>query len=87
MSSTSTGQSKAEAKMCIRDRYYGATRVGSLGKINLGWMRKNTAIIHYCGANKPWNPLYLGEVGIFYKEVAQKKMCIRDRSYAQGRKM
>ncbi len=53
-------------------RYYGASRVSSLGKINLDWMRKNTAIIHYCGANKPWNPLYLGEVGIFYKEVAQK---------------
>lgn len=53
-------------------RYYGAVKIRTLGKVGLDWIRENTAIIHYCGANKPWNPLYLGDLGVFYRETAKK---------------
>ncbi len=41
-------------------------------KIDLAWVRENSAIIHYCGRNKPWKDDYIGELGIFYKELASK---------------
>lgn len=33
---------------------------------DLQWIAKNTAVIHYCGRNKPWNEDYEGKLGIFY---------------------
>lgn len=30
------------------------------------WVCRNTAIIHYCGRNKPWKPLYKGKLDVFY---------------------
>lgn len=30
------------------------------------WVCRHTAIIHYCGRNKPWKPLYRGKLDIFY---------------------
>lgn len=38
-------------------------------KVDLDWVRANTAIIHYCGKNKPWKENYIGILGIFYKEI------------------
>ena len=40
-------------------------------KINLDWVHRNTAIIHYCGKNKPWHDNYKGELGVFYQRYAQ----------------
>lgn len=38
-------------------------------RINLDWVRKNTAIIHFNGKNKPWNePDYKGNLGDFYEK-------------------
>lgn len=38
-------------------------------RINLDWVRKNTAIIHYNGKHKPWNePEYEGYLGEFYEK-------------------
>lgn len=37
---------------------------------DLDWVRQNTAIIHYCGKNKPWQPHYRGILGEFYWENA-----------------
>lgn len=53
-------------------RYYNAMRVRSLGKVDMAWIKKNTVIVHFCGKSKPWNEVYLGELGIFYREVAGK---------------
>ena len=38
-------------------------------KIDIDWIRQNTAIIHYCGSNKPWKKDYLGKLGVFYQDL------------------
>lgn len=53
-------------------RYFNTVKVATLGKVDLKWVRENTAIIHYCGKGKPWHEYYLGELGVFYREVAAK---------------
>lgn len=37
--------------------------------IDVEWVRKNTAIIHYFGHNKPWKKRYVGILDIFYDEM------------------
>lgn len=41
-------------------------------RISLDWIRQNAVIIHYCGKNKPWKTNYVGELGVFYDEIAEK---------------
>ncbi len=43
----------------------------SVGRNELDFVRKNSAVIHYCGRNKPWKSGYIGKLGIFYKEAAE----------------
>ena len=38
-------------------------------KRDVNWVRRNTAIIHHCGRNKPWNEGYTGTLGVFYREL------------------
>lgn len=38
-------------------------------KRDVNWVSRNTAIIHYCGRNKPWNEGYTGTLGVFYREL------------------
>ena len=38
-------------------------------KRDVNWVRRNNAIIHYCGRNKPWNEGYTGTLGVFYREL------------------
>ena len=38
-------------------------------KRDLDWVRSHTAIVHYCGRNKPWKPEYSGTLGVFYDEL------------------
>lgn len=40
--------------------------------LDLDWVRKNSAIIHYCGRNKPWKENYVGQLDVFYKEAAER---------------
>ena len=40
--------------------------------MNLDWVREHSAIIHYCGKNKPWKEKYIGSLGIFYYEAEQR---------------
>lgn len=42
--------------------------------LTLDWVRRNSAIIHYCGRNKPWKGGYVGRLGIFYEEAVQRKL-------------
>ena len=38
-------------------------------RIDIGWIRKNTVIIHFNGKHKPWNePDYKGKLGEFYEK-------------------
>lgn len=39
--------------------------------LTLKWVEQNTAIIHYCGRNKPWKKNYFGEFDCFYKAFEQ----------------
>lgn len=32
------------------------------------WVKENSAIIHYCGRNKPWKRNYIGFLGEFYRQ-------------------
>ena len=41
-------------------------------RLTLDWIRHNTAVIHYCGRNKPWKRRYLGRLNCFYQEAEQK---------------
>ena len=41
-------------------------------KRDVNWVRRNTAIIHYCGRNKPWNEGYTGTLGVFYRELMDR---------------
>lgn len=43
-------------------------------KIDLDWVRENTAIVHYYGRNKPWKESYHGILGVLFEEqVAREK--------------
>lgn len=42
--------------------------IRSTGKHNMNWVMQNTAILHFCGKNKPWNPSYDDlYFGVLYK--------------------
>ncbi len=45
-------------------------------KINLDWVRKNTAIIHFNGSQKPWKEKYKGKLRDFYFDY--KKLADED---------
>ncbi len=38
-------------------------------ELTLDWVRKNAVIIHYCGRNKPWKSVYVGQLNRFYHEA------------------
>ncbi len=40
--------------------------------LTLDWVRQNTAIVHYCGRNKPWKKKYFGSLNCFYLELEQQ---------------
>lgn len=58
-------------KICPIDAYvYNMTErmfaLALLKGMETDWVCRNTAIIHYCGRNKPWKPLYKGKLDMFY---------------------
>jgi lipopolysaccharide biosynthesis glycosyltransferase len=40
-------------------------------RVDVDWVRENTAIVHYCGKNKPWKEGYVGSLGVFYEEIIE----------------
>lgn len=38
--------------------------------VDLQWVKNNSAIVHYCGRNKPWKDNYVGMLGEFYRQYA-----------------
>lgn len=37
------------------------------GRATQDWVMEHTAILHFCGSGKPWDPLYPRRMGILYK--------------------
>lgn len=40
--------------------------VRSIGQADIGWVMANTAILHFCGKDKPWKPHYHRRFGLLY---------------------
>lgn len=47
-------------------RNYTKYLIRSTGKYNLNWVMQNTAILHFCGKNKPWHKDYKNPFGMLY---------------------
>lgn len=52
-------------------RNYGNYRFRSGGLCDLPWVMEHTAILHFCGKAKPWNPKYVYRFGILYQHYRQ----------------
>ncbi len=48
-------------------RNYMSYFLSSAGKHDLDWLLQNTAILHFCGKSKPWQPKYEGLFEVLYK--------------------
>lgn len=56
-------------------RNYSSYLMRSLGEADLSWVMEHTAVLHFCGKEKPWNPHYRHRFGILYlhyREVARR---------------
>lgn len=42
------------------------------GEATLDWVMDNTAILHFCGRDKPWAPKYRGQFAALYKHYAAR---------------
>ncbi len=52
-------------------RNYKTYLLRSGGVSDLDWVIRHTAILHFCGKSKPWQPGYLHRFGILYKHYMQ----------------
>ena len=41
-------------------------------ELTADYIRRHTAILHFCGRNKPWNSVYFGRLNEFYDRAAEK---------------
>lgn len=47
-------------------RNYSNYLMRSFGKADMNWVMENTAILHFCGKEKPWKPHYRHRFGVLY---------------------
>lgn len=47
-------------------RNYNNYLLRSLGEANMKWVMEHTAILHFCGKEKPWNPHYRHRFWVLY---------------------
>ena len=47
-------------------RNYSKYLIRSTGKHDLYWVMHNTAVLHFCGKNKPWHEDYKNPFGMLY---------------------
>ena len=52
-------------------RNYSNYLLRSGGRCDLRWVMEHTAILHFCGKEKPWKPKYIHRFGILYQHYAQ----------------
>ena len=43
-------------------------------KVNFKWVKKNSAVVHYCGRNKPWKEHYIGQLDVLYDNVVRSPL-------------
>lgn len=48
-------------------RNYNSYLLSSGGVHDLRWVMEHTAIVHFCGREKPWKPMYIHRFGILYQ--------------------
>ena len=60
-------------------RNYNNYLIRSGGHYDLSWVTKHTAILHFCGKVKPWNPRYPYRFGILYQHYMQ----VTDRFFSE----
>ena len=65
----------------LSDRIYSLCRLEDRN-INIESVKKNTAIIHYCGRNKPWREGYHGELGQFFNEYEREAKSFFDGTFS-----
>lgn len=56
-------------------RNYSSYLMRSMGEADLPWVMRHTAILHFCGKEKPWKPYYRHRFGVLYlhyEEVAKR---------------
>ena len=52
-------------------RNYSNYLLRSGGRYDLRWVMEHTAILHFCGKEKPWKPKYIHRFGILYQHYVQ----------------
>lgn len=52
-------------------RNYSSYRLRSGGSCDLRWVMEHTAILHFCGKEKPWKPKYFHRFGVLYQHYVQ----------------
>lgn len=52
-------------------RNYSNYLLRSGGVCDIRWVMEHTAILHFCGKEKPWKPKYFWRFGILYQHYAQ----------------
>lgn len=52
-------------------RNYSSYLLRSGGAHDLRWVMEHTAILHFCGKEKPWKPKYIHRFGILYQHYIQ----------------
>ncbi|MEG1782259.1 MAG: glycosyltransferase family 8 protein [Oscillospiraceae bacterium] len=43
-------------------------------KVTFDWVCENSAVVHYCGRNKPWKEHYIGVLGTLYNNIIRAPM-------------
>ena len=56
----------------FKDRIYSLYRLQGMKNLDFEYVKENTAIIHYCGRNKPWRESYHGVLGEFFNYYRAK---------------
>lgn len=52
-------------------RNYSSYMLRSSGAYDVTWVMQHTAILHFCGKEKPWKPRYIHRFGILYQHYMQ----------------
>ena len=55
-------------------RNYSSYLMRSSGRSDMDWVMAHTAILHFCGRAKPWNPGYAHRFGVLYKHYMQMSL-------------
>lgn len=56
-----------EIKYNYDTRFYQYYKIQSRGEIDMNYVMRNTAILHFCGKRKPWHDHYIGKFHSLYK--------------------